>query len=57
MDPVQPRGDLGTLTPREHEVLMLLGRGLSNSGLAHALTLSEATVKTHVARIFANSGE
>ena len=48
-----PRGDLDTLTPREHEVLMLLGRGLSNTELAHTLTLSEATVKTHVARIFA----
>ncbi|MFC9429850.1 response regulator [Streptomyces sp. NPDC056987] len=45
--------DLATLTPREHEVLTLLGRGLSNAELARALTLSEATVKTHVARIFA----
>jgi DNA-binding NarL/FixJ family response regulator len=31
----------------------MLGRGLSNTELADALTLSEATVKTHVARIFA----
>ncbi|MEE1797620.1 response regulator transcription factor [Streptomyces sp. JV176] len=45
--------DLAALTPREHEVLTLLGRGLSNTELARALTLSEATVKTHVARIFA----
>ncbi|MEV4441159.1 response regulator transcription factor [Streptomyces sp. NPDC049577] len=45
--------DLATLTQREHEVLTLLGRGLSNSELARTLTLSEATVKTHVARIFA----
>ncbi|MFE2939464.1 response regulator [Streptomyces sp. NPDC059255] len=45
--------DLAALTPREHEVLTLLGRGLSNAELARALTLSEATVKTHVARIFA----
>lgn len=30
-----------------------MGRGLSNGELARALTLSEATVKTHVARIFA----
>ncbi|GIF68855.1 DNA-binding response regulator [Asanoa ishikariensis] len=51
----QPRvhQDLSALTPREREVLALLGRGLSNTELAHALTLSEATVKTHVARIFA----
>lgn len=44
--------DLGALTPREREVLTLLGTGLSNAELAHELTLSEATVKTHVARIF-----
>jgi DNA-binding NarL/FixJ family response regulator len=45
--------DLAVLTPRELEVLTLLGRGLSNAELAKSLTLSEATVKTHVARIFA----
>jgi DNA-binding NarL/FixJ family response regulator len=45
--------DLAVLTPRELEVLTLLGRGLSNTELAQTLTLSEATVKTHVARIFA----
>jgi DNA-binding NarL/FixJ family response regulator len=48
--------DLTGLTPREREVLALLGRGLSNVELAGALTLSEATVKTHVARIFAKLG-
>ncbi|MFI6352893.1 response regulator [Streptomyces sp. NPDC050743] len=44
--------DLAPLTPRELEVLALMGRGLSNTELAEALTLSESTVKTHVARIF-----
>jgi DNA-binding NarL/FixJ family response regulator len=45
--------DLSALTPRELEVLMLLARGMSNAELAAELTLSEATVKTHVARILA----
>ncbi|MFC9653338.1 response regulator [Streptomyces sp. NPDC056937] len=45
--------DLTALTPRELEVLTLMGGGLSNAELARRLTLSEATVKTHVARIFA----
>ncbi|MFE6225330.1 response regulator [Streptomyces sp. NPDC057854] len=50
--PAAPR-DLAPLTPRELEVLTLMGRGLSNAELAAELVLSEATVKTHVARIFA----
>jgi DNA-binding NarL/FixJ family response regulator len=52
--PVSPSAHRGlaALTPRELEVLTLIGRGLSNSELARELTLSEATVKTHAARIF-----
>jgi DNA-binding NarL/FixJ family response regulator len=50
--PAGAHADLATLTPRELEVLTLMGKGLSNAELAYALTLSEATVKTHVARIF-----
>ncbi|HUQ55798.1 response regulator transcription factor [Lentzea sp.] len=48
--------DLTALTPREREVLTLVGHGRSNSEIAAHLVLSEATVKTHVARIFAKLG-
>ena len=51
--PGVPGRDLSVLTPREHEVLGLIAQGMSNAELASALTLSEATVKTHVARILA----
>jgi len=48
--------DLSTLTPRELDVLRLLAKGMSNAELAAALHLSEATVKTHVARILGKLG-
>jgi DNA-binding NarL/FixJ family response regulator len=43
---------LAQLTPRELEVLRLVARGLSNTDIAHTLVVGDATVKTHVARIF-----
>jgi DNA-binding NarL/FixJ family response regulator len=44
------------LTPREVEVLRLIAAGKSNREIARALFVSEATVKTHVNRIFAKTG-
>ena len=45
-----------SITPRETEVLTLVGRGLSNPEIAAKFFLSEATVKTHVGRILAKTG-
>lgn len=40
-----------SLTAREHEVLVLVGRGMSNAEIAESLTLELGTVKTHVHNI------
>jgi DNA-binding NarL/FixJ family response regulator len=44
---------LDELTPREHEVLLEVAGGRSNAEIAARLSLTEATVKTHVRRILA----
>lgn len=54
---VRPSHDLpGNLTARETEVLALIGEGLSNREIGERLVLGQATVKTHVNRIFAKTG-
>jgi two-component system, NarL family, response regulator LiaR len=44
------------LTPRERQVLALLGHGRSNREIARALVITEKTVKTHVSNILAKLG-
>lgn len=45
----------GDLTPREREVLTLIGQGLPNRAIAEKLFISEATVKTHINNLFAKA--
>ncbi len=47
-----PPAALKDLTPRETEVLRFVAGGLSNNDIARELVVSDATVKTHLARIF-----
>lgn len=58
---LRPRGGDTTditalLTPREQEVLRMVAAGLSNREIRERLVLSEATVKTHVARLLLKTG-
>nr|WSW67760.1 response regulator transcription factor [Streptomyces sp. NBC_00995] len=50
------RSPLPTLTDRERDILGQLSRGLGNRDIARALFISEATVKTHLGRIYDKLG-
>jgi DNA-binding NarL/FixJ family response regulator len=49
-------GEQPELTPREHEVLDLIGRGFANKRIARELGIAEKTVKTHVSHVLAKLG-
>ena len=52
----KPHRSLENLTPREREILALVGRGMSNHEIAEHLVLSPYTAKTHVSRLFLKLG-
>ncbi|RVU18903.1 response regulator transcription factor [Streptomyces antnestii] len=47
---------LGSLTDREREILVAVGKGWTNGEIATRFVLSESTVKTHVGRVLAKIG-
>jgi DNA-binding NarL/FixJ family response regulator len=55
-DPRAAGPALEQLTPREREILLLMGRGMANDEIAARLVIGESTVKTHVARAIAKLG-
>lgn len=54
--PTRPNTALENVTPREIDVLTLIGKGRTNGEIAHELGISALTVKTHIGRIFTKLG-
>jgi DNA-binding NarL/FixJ family response regulator len=52
--PATPTPD--ALTPRETQVLQLIAEGLPNTEICHRLGISQATIKTHINRIYTKTG-
>jgi DNA-binding NarL/FixJ family response regulator len=50
------RPNVDALTPRETEVLRLVARGMTNAQIGQTLFIGEATVKTHLLKIFTKLG-
>ena len=49
-------GGLDALTPREREIALLVGKGVSNKAIAQRLDITERTVKAHLGAVFSKLG-
>lgn len=47
---------LARLTPREHEVIQLIGKGMDNQEIAETLNIEEQTVRNYVSLIYKKVG-
>ncbi|MBN9794518.1 DNA-binding response regulator [Pseudonocardia sp. TMWB2A] len=56
LQPVTGRRAEELLTPREHEILLLLAQGMSNDDIARTLVVEQSTVKSHLARMLPKLG-
>jgi DNA-binding NarL/FixJ family response regulator len=56
LQPVTGRRAEDLLTPREHEILLLLAQGMSNDDIARTLVVEVSTVKSHLARMLPKLG-
>ena len=52
----RPRHGWASLTPTEHQVVVLVAQGLTNAQIAARLLMGRATVKTHLEHVFAKLG-